>query len=175
MRIVNGEQTSRKIKSIVDFEFDNYILSIFPGSLSQFDILIKYKKGDKRFRTPKHIHWVVDLLLKMQHEMDLTQEFLKNIKVVWEECLPLQNREFYNIKNIVENGIKNFNIEKFNTLDSYGEYPIDFLYVLMLLLSIQEKTNRSDAYMFGQIIDEMLEIELDIFSIMSRAGFGGIR
>ena len=45
----------------------------------------------------------------------------------------------------------------------------------MQLLSTQEKTNRQDAYMFGQIIDELLDLDLDIFKIVSKAGFGGRR
>ena len=45
----------------------------------------------------------------------------------------------------------------------------------MKLLPVQEKTNRPDAYMFGDIIDELLKDELDIFKIVSTAGFGGRR
>ena len=38
---------------------------------------------------------------------------------------------------------------------------------------IQEKTNREDAFMFGKILHSLLKEELDIFAIMSSAGFGG--
>ena len=58
-------------------------------------------------------------------------------------------------------------------MNDYGEYSVEFLYVLMKLLAIQEKTNRSDAYMFGQVIDALLEDKLDIFSIVSKAGYNG--
>ena len=52
-------------KAIIEFVFTDYIIYVFQGNLSQFDIIIKYKKDRKRIRTPKHIHWVVDILMKM--------------------------------------------------------------------------------------------------------------
>ena len=49
----------------------------------------------------------------------------------------------------------------------------------MGLLAVQEKTNAvsngTTAVMFGKIIDELLKPEIDIFRIMSTAGFGGRR
>ena len=43
-------------KAIIEFIFTDYTIYVFQGSLSQFDIVIKYKKGSARIRTPKHIH-----------------------------------------------------------------------------------------------------------------------
>ena len=60
-RIENGTK-----QAIIEFVFTDYIIFVFQGTLSQFDIVIKYKKDGKRIRTPKHIHWVVDILMKMQ-------------------------------------------------------------------------------------------------------------
>ncbi len=54
-----------------------------------------------------------------------------------------------------------------------GEYPIDFVLILLLLLMIQEKTNRADAYMFKHILDELLKDNMDIFSIVSTSTFRG--
>ncbi len=58
-------------------------------------------------------------------------------------------------------------------MNVYGEYDVEFLYVLMELLAVQEKTNRADAYMFGSIIEQLLEVDRDIFKIVSTAGFRG--
>lgn len=58
-------------------------------------------------------------------------------------------------------------------MNVYGEYDVEFLYVLMELLAVQEKTNRADAYMFGSIIEQLLEVDRDIFKIVSAAGFRG--
>ena len=43
----------------------------------------------------------------------------------------------------------------------------------MHLLMYQEKTNREDAYMFGKILTSLLKEEIDIFSIVSIAGYNG--
>lgn len=87
----------------------------------------------------------------------------------------MKNNDFDTLKNLVESGNNEIEIDKYKKLNSYGEYPVDFLFVLMLLLSTQEKTNRPDAYMFGNIIDELLESDYDIFRIVSTAGFTGRR
>ena len=76
---------------------------------------------------------------------------------------------------LIENGETDIDIEQYFALNTYGEYDVEFLYVLMELLAVQEKTNRADAYMFGKIIEELLEADRDIFKIISTAGFGGRR
>lgn len=160
-------------KAIIEFVFTDYIIYVFQGTLSKFDILIKYKKGNKRTRTPKHIHWVVDILMKMQGEEMLTKKYLEAIQNCWITCVPLTNNDFDTLKALIENGEKEIEIEKYYDLNAFGEYNVEFLYVLMELLAVQEKTNRSDAYMFGKIIEELLEADRDIFKIISTAGFGG--
>ena len=46
----------------------SYIIGIYQGSISDFDILIKYRQlenGDwSRIRTPKHIHWAVQNIIR---------------------------------------------------------------------------------------------------------------
>ena len=159
MEITQGSKTisidNKKRKAIIEFDFDNYILYVFQGTLSTFDIFLKYKKGNLRIRTPKHIHWAVDVLVKLQGQKRLTKN------------------DYFTLSNLVKNALKVIKIEDYKKLDYYGEYPVDFLFVLMLLLSIQEKTNRIDAYMFGSIIDELLESNYDIFRIVSKAGYSG--
>ncbi len=164
---------SKQIKAIIEFEFDKYVLYVFQGTLSKFDILIKYKNDKTRIRTPKHIHWVVDMLIKMQHKKQLAIKFLEELKIIWKDCRSLQNNDYDTLNELVSENINKIQIETYSELSSYGEYPVDFLFVLMLLLATQEKTNRQDAYMFGKIIDELLETDYDIFRIISRAGFTG--
>lgn len=162
-------------KAIIEFVFDEYVIYVFQGTLSEFDIVIKYRKDGTRIRTPKHIHWVVDILMKMQGNEDLTKEYLLKIQDCWNKCEPLKNNNFETLKQLIEDGENDIDIKQFTVLNEYGEYEVEFLYVLMELLAVQEKTNRADAYMFGKIIEELLETERDIFKIISRAGFGGRR
>ncbi|HHU85011.1 MAG TPA: hypothetical protein GXZ23_07595 [Clostridiales bacterium] len=177
MEIRKGTQLieKRTKKAIIEFVFDNYIIYVFQGRLSQFDILIKYKKDGKRIRTPKHIHWAVDILMKMQGNEELTKKYLTAIQNCWNTCVPLVNNDFDTLKALIENGEKDIKIEQYFALNAFGEYDVEFLYVLMELLAVQEKTNREDAYMFGSIIEELLEADRDIFKILSTAGFGGRR
>lgn len=162
-------------KAIIEFVFTDYIIYVFQGALSQFDIVIKYKKDRKRIRTPKHIHWVVDILMKMQGNEALAKQYLEAIQNCWNTCIPLTNNDFYTLKALIEDGEEEIEIEQYFELNVFGEYDVEFLYVLMELLAVQEKTNRSDAYMFGKIIEELLEADRDIFKIISTAGFGGRR
>ncbi len=162
-------------QAIIEFVFTNYIIYVFQGNLSQFDIVIKYKKDGTRIRTPKHIHWVVDILMKMQGNEILTKRYLKAIQNCWKTCVPLANNDYYTLKTLIENGEDDIDIVQFYDLNAFGEYDVEFLYVLMELLAVQEKTNRADAYMFGDIIEELLDADRDLFKIISTAGFGGRR
>ena len=178
MKVVKGSKNKKingeNLTSIIDIEFDNkYTIYVFQGSLSENDIIIKYAEEGKRLRTPKHIHWAVDLLLKLQVEKDLTRSFIEVIKKEWENCKPLKNNNDTTLISLVDNYIEITDVSKYEKLDNYGEYDVEFLIVLMTLLMTQEKTNREDAYMFGNVLDSLLVDDLDIFAIMSAAGFGG--
>lgn len=177
MEIREGTQlieNGRK-KAIIEFVFTEYIIYVFQGSLSQYDILIKYRKDGTRIRTPKHIHWVVDILMKMQGNEMLTKQYLVAIQHCWNTCSPLPDNSYETLKTLIEDGEQAIDIEQYFPLNLFGEYDVEFLYVLMELLAVQEKTNRADAYMFGSIIEELLETDRDIFKIISTAGFGGRR
>lgn len=139
-------------QAIIEFVFTDYIIYVFQGALSQFDIVIKYKKDGTRIRTPKHIHWVVDILMKMQGNEVLAKRYLRAIQNCWNTCVPLTNNDYATLKALIENGENDIDIEQYFALNTYGEYDVEFLYVLMELLAVQEKTNRADAYMFGKII-----------------------
>ena len=162
-------------QAIIEFVFTDYIIYVFQGTLSQFDIVIKYKKDGTRIRTPKHIHWVVDILMKMQGNEALAKRYIRAIQNCWNACVPLTNNDYATLKALIENGENDIDIEQYFALNAFGEYDVEFLYVLMELLAVQEKTNRADAYMFGKIIEELLEADRDIFKIISTAGFGGRR
>lgn len=177
MEINEGKQAieNNTKQAIIEFVFSKYIIYVFEGALSQFDIVIKYKKDGKRIRTPKHIHWVVDILMKMQGNETLTKQYLTDIQSCWNSCVPLINNDFKTLKALIENGAEEIKISKYSALNKFGEYDVEFLCVLMELLAVQEKTNRADAYMFGKILEELLATELDIFKIISTAGYGGRR
>lgn len=170
MNIKKGTKkiNNNTLTAIAEIEIKDYRVYVFQGSLSKNDFLIKYSKAGTRIRTPKHIHWVTDILMKLQGNPNLTKSFLRTIKKYWDNCKPLQNNDFKSIKEIVN---CEFDSSEYADLNRYGEYDIEFVFSLIRLLSVQEKTNRADAYMFGNILDELLKDSLDIFKIVSTAGF----
>lgn len=172
MYIEKGTKKIKKntLKAIAEIEINDYRIFVFQGSLSENDYLIKYSKSETRIRTPKHIHWVTDILMKLQGNPQLTKSFLQTMIKYWDNCRPLKNNNFNSIKEIVE---CEFDSSVYADLNNYGEYDIEFVFALIRLLSVQEKTNRADAYMFGNILNELLKEPLDIFKIVSTAGFGG--
>ena len=166
------EKTNDKV-SIIDFTVGCYAVSVFQGNLSPNDIIIKYREVTNtkrtRLRTPKHIHWTVDLLLKKQGNEELTNDFLKGVAQIWETCQPLLSNDYETLENLVLQGEYKIEIDRFSELDNYGEYSVKFLFVLLQLLAVQEKTNKSDAYMFGKVVSELKKNDLDIFSVVSTA------
>jgi len=159
---------------------DSTILAVYKGSLSPLDILIKYRQKlrDGRWsniRTPKHIHWVVDILMKMQSYKELTEEFIGFFINVWHETVPLSSeheRSSLDLGAILSLSEKE--ITKFSQLSHKGEYSVKFLILLAKLLMIQEKTNRADAYMFKRVLDGLKEGK-DLFRILATASLGGRR
>ena len=153
-----------------------YILGIYKGTLSDFDILLKYrqKEGGKwsRIRTPKHIHWAVDMLIKHYSEPHETDLLLDSLLKQWEQTVPLESKEDQEHLLSPERLLADVNdeAEKYNKLADKGEYSVKFLVLIAKLLMVQEKTNRHDAYMFKNLL-EKLKGHRNIFEIVSTATF----
>ncbi len=155
-----------------------YIIAIYQGQISEFDILIKYRQFENgkwsRIRTPKHIHWTVDMLIKLYQDEKTTQGFLDRLINIWNETKGIKTKTEFNNINIesLYEDHKN-DIEKFKILNSKGEYTVGFLILLARLLMIQEKTNLESAYMFGRILDKLKNGNKELFSLISTATHNG--
>lgn len=153
-----------------------YILGIYKGTLSDFDILLRYrqKEGEKwsRIRTPKHIHWAVDMLIKHYSEPHETDLLLDSLLEQWERTSPLKSEEEQ--KHLLSSEILldevNEETLKYSKLAGIGEYSVKFLILIAKLLMVQEKTNRHDAYMFKELLEKLQE-HRNIFTIVSTATF----
>jgi len=152
-----------------------FIVAAYQGSLSKYDILIKYRQKIKgkwsHIRTPKHIHWAVDVLIKIHEDSKKTKKFLNFLLSIWEKKIkPMktekQRKAILNIKNLL--GTESTQIKKYKKLGEKGEYSIKFLILLAKLLMFQEKTNLETAYMFKNLL-KTLHIGEDIFKIVSMA------
>lgn len=154
----------------------SYILGIYKGTLSDFDILLKYrqKEGGKwsRIRTPKHIHWAVDMLIKHYSEPHETDLLLNSLLNQWEQIVPLESEDDQEHLLSPDKLLADVDYEakKYNKLAGKGEYSVKFLILIAKLLMVQEKTNRHDAYMFKNLLEKLKE-HRNIFEIVSTATF----
>jgi hypothetical protein len=156
----------------------SYILGIYKGQLSEYDILLKYRQKDStqksgwsRIRTPKHVHLAVDILLKMQSNELETKRFLDFLILSWDKTIkPIKTEEDRKSLLDVNTLLNEVNLEALNyeSLAEKGEYSVKFLILIAKLLMIQEKTNMETAFMFKQLLD-VLKVGQDIFKIVSIA------
>ena len=154
-----------------------FILAVYQGNLSDFDLLVKYRQKDNsiksgwsRLRTPKHIHWAVDLLIKMNIEKGKTKELVSFLLTYWnDKAKPIKDlnsrNELLEKKIIGELGQE---AAEYESLENKGEYSIRFILLMAKLLMFQEKTNYEQAYMFKNLL-EALEHGENIFKIVAVA------
>ena len=153
-----------------------YRVGIYQGNISEYDILIKYRQFEdgkwSRIRTPKHIHWAVDIMIKHYCDAETTDNLLDFLLRLWENATPITNNEERSILLNTDSLIEDVNREasQYESLAQYGEYSIKFLILLAKLLMIQEKTNRHDAYMFKRLLEQLREHK-DIYRIVSTATY----
>ena len=152
-----------------------FYVAIYQGSLSPYDVLIKYRQLEdgnwSRIRTPKHIHWAVDILIKQHLENNATEELIDSLINLWDNQIqPIRSEE--ERARILDPQILlaevNAEASKYNDLAGKGEYSVKFLLLLARLLMIQEKTNYEGAFMFRNLLEQLREHK-DIFKIVSTA------
>lgn len=162
---------------VIEIE-DKYILAVHQGDISEFDLLVLYRQKNEgkwsNLRTPRHIHWAVDVLIKLDEDRELTQRFLEEFIQIWNSTIPLRSLEsrasFLNAGTLMAKADEM--LARYRALDGKGEYSVRFLTILATLLMAQEKTNREDAYMFGKVLKALKEGR-DIFGIVSSATYSG--
>ena len=150
---------------------DGTVIGIFEGDrgfIKDHDIIIKYKEKGKQVRTPKHIHWVIDLLVKKQNNPELTLEFMKYLRDMYERVEGFKSKED-RAKFILKETSKE-NLRPFEELDKYGEYKVEFIGHLIELMIKMEKNTPPEkpARVFKELMDAMIQ-EKEIFVIVSKA------
>lgn len=153
-----------------------FILAVYKGNLSEFDLLLKYRQLEdgkwSRIRTPKHIHWAVDILIKQHCENDTTDRFLKFLINLWDAIILIKTEEerdeLLNTEKLI--GWVDNEAIKYSELANKGEYSIRFLILIAKLLMTQEKTNYKEAYMFKKLLIQLKEHH-NIFQVVSTATY----
>ncbi len=150
---------------------DGVVIGVFEGSRGHnpdHDILIRYKEKGKRLRTPKHIHWVIDLLIKKEHNRDLTLRFMKYLREMYDRVEGFKSKKDRN--NCMLKETTQEKLKQFHELNKYGEYKIEFIVHLIELMIKMEKNRPPEkpARVFKELIDALIQ-EKEIFVIVSKA------
>jgi len=150
-----------KGKSIKEISLlDGTIIGIFPGSRGanpDHDIIIKYQERNKRVRTPKHIHWVIDLLIKKEHNRELTLEFLNYLRDMYDKVNAFSSKE--DRAKCILTETTNEKLKPFEKLNKYGEYKVDFIGNLIELMIKMEKNTPPEkpARVFRELMDSIIQ------------------
>lgn len=164
-----------KIHLLKSYSVDNkFRMGIYQGTLSEFDMLLRYQEFDgsnwSRLRTPKHIHWTVDILIKQNVNPELTKELIESLLKYWDSVKPLTTEEerveFLSSSTLIDEVEEE--AKKYSALESEGAYSVKFLILMARILMHQEKTNYHQAYMFRNLLLKLYEGK-DLFSILSTA------
>ncbi len=154
---------------------DDTIIGVFEGSRGanpEHDILIRYQEKGKRLRTPKHIHWVIDLLIKKEHDRKLTLEFMQYLRNMYDKINAFKSKEDRALCVLKETTPEK--LKSFEKLNQYGEYKVEFIGHLIELMIKMEKNTPPEkpARVFKELMDAMIA-EKEIFVIVSKATQNG--
>lgn len=150
---------------------DGTIIGVFEGDrgfIKDHDIIIKYQEKGKKVRTPKHIHWVIDLLIKKQHKLELTIRFMKYLREMYDKVDGFKSKED-RAKFILKETSKE-KLKPFEELNKYGEYKVEFIgHLIELMIKMEKNTSpEKPARVFRELMDAMIQ-EKEIFVIVSKA------
>jgi hypothetical protein len=143
-------------------------IGVLPGRKPQsaLDFIVRFKEPNKKqWRTPRHIHLVVELYVKEAYNPQLTYALRDHLISVFNRVQPITS--FPPKLQVYQRGDE----QKFAALDAVGEFSVEFLLVVSELIFIQEKTN----YPSGSLTKELYEDfgRKDRFSVIHKAVFRG--
>jgi hypothetical protein len=103
---------------------------------SPYDFVVKYREpGKKQWRTPKHVHLIVELYVKEAYDKALTHQLCNHLLNVFKQVQPI---------TVYPPSLQYFqpaHATQFQALNAVGEMTVEFLLVVSELIFIQEKTN----------------------------------
>lgn len=135
------------------------------GENPELDFIVKYKEDGKRLRTPSHTHWIVDLLVKAEHDKELLLSYVNNLILIYDNAVPfnsIEERDLYELKH------KDVMSLRYNDLNGHGYYTISTLTSFIELFSICEKQT-TNAFMFKgllELVKEYCENKKDFYQIV---------
>lgn len=145
----------------------NVEIRVYPGKKQQsaFDFIVKFKEPDKRERTPRHVHIIVEMYVKHAYNPSLTMQLRDHMLDMLGQIKPINSfppvLQHFKLKDV----------ERFKELDNVGEFSVEFLLVITELIGIQEKTN----YPHGSLTENLYKDfgSKDRFSVIQKATWRG--
>jgi hypothetical protein len=132
---------------------------------SPHDFRVHYQEPNKRVRTPKHIHLIIDLYMKLSRNEELTLKLVDYLINMMKKLKPVTqyppSLQVYDKQDLSE----------FEELNNYGEYSVEFIVVVTELIMIQEKTNYPTGTMNVKVFERFRDKHDDIFAVVSAATF----
>ena len=136
------------------------------------DILVTIQDkrvNDTKEKSIRHIYWVVDALLKREKEPLLTEEFLNKFVSSWTALETFKSNNKKDIEEWINKYLADIDLTEYESLNQYGFLSIKTLYQILMLLSGNEKSSRSDAFMFRTIITRIAEGDADLYDVVAWA------
>ena len=137
------------------------------GGKSQYNFKVQYQEPDKRVRTPKHVHLIIDLYMKQTGNQPLTMQLVDHVidDIILRVHPSTSNPPILQVFSPQD-------VTRFQQLDAYGEYSVEFLLAITELIMIQEKTNYPEGTLNLKLF-RLFRNGADIFSVVSTATFRG--
>lgn len=153
-------------ETLIETTSNNIQILVSKGSKpeSPFDFKVHYKEPGKRIRTPKHIHIIIDLYMKLSKNEALTIKFIDYLIEMMQKLQP-------ETKFPPTTQISNHPYSEFNKLNQYGEYSVEFICAITELIMIQEKTNYPNGNLNVKVFKMFRDNHKDIFAVVSAATF----
>lgn len=136
---------------------DGTLIGIFQGSKGdnpELDFIVKFlSPGRKqRLRTPKNIHWVVDLLIRGNSNRNEAAALVDSLIDCYERSQPFSSVHA-RAQYAPEEARKIAN--QFAHLKDEGLLPVDFVSMVIELFSICEKASPREKKMFRELLRTM--------------------
>ena len=153
-----------KLRTVVHNTREGVEIFVERGRKSQYDFRVRYQEPSQRRRTPKHIHWIIDLYIKRENDSELTNQLVDHLIEMTGQLRPVTGYppalQIYRPEHL----------SQFNPLNRRGEYSVEFLLVTVELIMIQEKTNYPKGTMNLELLKSFRRGD-SIFQVVGRATF----
>lgn len=145
---------------------DGVVIYAEQGSKTPNDFIIRYQEPNRRIRTPKHIHVIVDLYMKLTGNHAITMQLVDHIlDNIISKVSPSNTNppaiQIYSPQTV----------QQFQTLDGFGVYSVEFVLYVTEMIMIQEKTNYPNGTLTDKLFRKFRHHSNDLFAIISAATY----